>query len=243
MRYAGPMGNRTFVGGAAVFAAWMCLVGCGDDTNSPTSGPSASSSGGAGGAGAGGGAMGGMAAAGGGGGEGGGDTNVFTVLLETTAGEVVLEVHRDWAPVGAEHFHELVDAGFYDNCAFFRVVPGFIAQWGLNGDPAVNAQWTSMNIADDPVVESNLVGMVTYAQTSQPNSRSTQLFINYDDNSFLDGQGFAPFARVISGMAAFEAINAEYGEQPSQSQIGSQGDAYLDANFPNLDKITKATIQ
>jgi peptidyl-prolyl cis-trans isomerase A (cyclophilin A) len=182
-------------------------------------------------------------AATGGGGSGGADDNVFQVLLETTVGDVVLEVHRDWAPNGANHFEELVEAGFYDNCSFFRVLPGFVAQWGLNGDPALNTQWASSTIPDDPVIESNLPGMITFAQTGQPNSRTTQLFVNYEDNSFLDAQNFAPFATVISGMAALEAINAEYGEQPNQNLIRTQGDTYLDANFPNLDRITKATIQ
>ncbi len=172
-----------------------------------------------------------------------GDTSgVYTVELATTAGPVVLEVHPEWAPNGAARFAELIEARFYEGATFFRVVPDFVVQFGISGDPSVNATWRSSTITDDPVVESNTRGMVTFAQTAAPNSRTTQLFVNYGDNSFLDSMGFAPFARVTSGMENVDAINAEYGELPDQSRIQAEGDAYLDAQFPNLDRITAACL-
>ena len=173
-----------------------------------------------------------------------GDTSsVYTVELATTAGPVVLEVHPEWAPNGAARFAELIEARFYEGATFFRVVPGFVVQFGISGDPSVNATWRTNSITDDPVLESNTRGMVTFAQTSSPNSRTTQLFINFGDNSFLDSMGFAPFARVTSGMENVDAINAEYGELPDQSRIQTEGDAYLDAQFPNLDRITSACLR
>lgn len=168
--------------------------------------------------------------------------DVFQVNLDTSKGPVVVEVHRDWAPLGADHFYALVKAGYYDGNRFFRVVPGFVVQFGLNGDPAATAKWKDMNLADDPVKQSNTVGTVTYA-TAGPNTRTTQLFINIGNNERLDGQGFAPFGKVTSGMDAVLKIYSGYGEAPDQSQIEGQGNAYLQGQFPQLDYIKKATVQ
>ncbi len=165
----------------------------------------------------------------------------YLVTLETTRGEVVVEVFPGWAPKGAERFRELVEDGFYDGCRFFRVVPGFVVQFGINGDPAVHAKWGG-KIADDPVTQSNQRGTLTFA-TSGPGSRTTQLFVNLGDNTgSLDGQGFSPFARVVSGMQYSDAITSEYGESPQQGAIEGEGNAYLEQNFPNLDYVKAATI-
>jgi peptidyl-prolyl cis-trans isomerase A (cyclophilin A) len=168
--------------------------------------------------------------------------NVVKVNLDTSKGPVVIEVHRDWAPIGADHFLALVKAGFYDGDRFFRVVPGFVVQFGLNGDPAVTAKWRDAPLQDDPVTQSNTVGTVTYA-TAGPNTRTTQLFINLADNQRLDSMGFAPFGKVISGMDVVQNIYAGYGENPDQAAIEAQGNAYLQSKFPQLDYVRKATIQ
>ncbi len=169
-------------------------------------------------------------------------TPVFKVKLETSEGDVVLEVHPDWAPIGAAHFKELVEAGYYDDCRFFRVVDGFMAQVGMNGDPKVLGKWRDQTLKDEPVKQSNKPGMVTYAKTGAPNSRSVQFFINYGDNSFLDGQGFSPFAKVVEGMDVVNSFTKKYGEQPDQGMIASKGNEYLNAKFPDLTYIKKATI-
>jgi peptidyl-prolyl cis-trans isomerase A (cyclophilin A) len=166
----------------------------------------------------------------------------YKVKFDSTAGPFVVEVHRAWAPNAADHFYALVKSGFYDEARFFRVVPNFMVQFGIAGDPAVQAKWKE-SIKDDPVKESNKRGYVTFAQTSAPNSRSTQIFVNYKDNSFLDSQRFAPFGQVISGMDAVDKINADSGEKPNQGMIQSQGNAYLKAQFPKLDYVKKATIE
>ena len=166
----------------------------------------------------------------------------FSVRLETSVGSVVIQVTREWAPIGADRFYNLVRNGFYDEQRFFRVVPGFVVQWGLSGDPKLNQVWHRAHILDDPVKQSNTRGRITYAKTNQPNTRTTQLFINLGDNSRLDGQNFAPFGEVVEGMEVVDAINAEYGQQPSQGQIHGRGNAYLEENFPNLDYIIKAEI-
>lgn len=168
--------------------------------------------------------------------------DVFQVNLDTSKGPVVIEVHRDWAPLGADHFFALVKAGYYDGNRFFRVVPGFVVQFGISGDPASTAKWKGMNLADDPVKQSNTVGTVTYA-TAGPNTRTTQLFINLWNNQRLDGQGFAPFGKVISGMDAVMKTYSAYGEAPDQSLIEGQGNPYLQSQFPQLDYIKKATVQ
>ena len=178
----------------------------------------------------------------GGGGDSGGVPETFQVLFMTTAGDFTVEVTRSWSPAGVDRFHELVTSGYYDGCTFFRVVPGFVVQFGINGDPTISAMWRSSTIADDPVVESNLRGTVTFAKTGAPDSRTTQLFINYGDNSALDSMGFSPFGHVITGMESVDAINPEFGEMPDQSRIHGEGDAYLDASFPTLDRIVSATV-
>jgi peptidyl-prolyl cis-trans isomerase A (cyclophilin A) len=168
--------------------------------------------------------------------------DIFQVNLDTSKGPVVIEVHRDWAPLGADHFYALVKAGYYDGNRFFRVVPGFVVQFGISGDPATTAKWKDMNLADDPVKQSNTVGMVTYA-TAGPNTRTTQLFINLGNNQRLDGQGFAPFGKVSSGMDAVMKIYSGYGQTPEQSLIEGQGNPYLQSQFPQMDYIKKATVQ
>jgi peptidyl-prolyl cis-trans isomerase A (cyclophilin A) len=164
----------------------------------------------------------------------------YSVKFETTAGDFVVLVHRDWAPLGAQRFHELVKSGFYDECRFFRVVSGFMVQFGINGNPTTQQSW-EQRLRDDPAKESNRRGYITFA-TSGANSRTTQVFINFVDNSFLDSQGFSPFGEVIEGMDNVDKINAEYGESPDQGQINSAGNTYLNSQFPKLDYIKKATI-
>jgi peptidyl-prolyl cis-trans isomerase A (cyclophilin A) len=167
----------------------------------------------------------------------------YKVNLDTTKGLVVIQVHRDWAPIAADRFYNLVKNGFYDECRFFRVVPDFMVQFGMNGDPAVTSAWSGATMKDEPTKQSNKRGYVTFARTGAPNSRGTQLFINYKDNAFLDAQGFAPFGEVSSGMAVAEKINAEYAEKPNQGSITAQGNAYLSKEFPKLDYIKTATIE
>lgn len=167
--------------------------------------------------------------------------NVVVVELETTKGKVVLEVHRDWSPKGAERFLDLVKQGFYNDIAFFRVIDGFMAQTGLSGNPQTSAQWINNNIEDEPVKQSNKRGYVSFAKTALPNTRSTQFFINFVDNVQLDAMGFAPFAKVRD-MSNADKLYKGYAEQPNQSLIQRQGNAYLKSTFPNLDYIIRATI-
>jgi peptidyl-prolyl cis-trans isomerase A (cyclophilin A) len=167
---------------------------------------------------------------------------VFKAQFMTTKGDIVLEVHREWAPIGADRFYNLVKAGFFNNTAFFRVVPGFMVQFGLAANPAVNKAWQTANIKDDPVKQSNKRGMLTFAKTSLPNSRSTQLYINFGDNAGLDPQGFAPVGSVVEGMDVVDKIYAGYGERPEQDKITDEGDAYIVKNFPMIDKIKMAKI-
>jgi len=166
----------------------------------------------------------------------------YKAKFETSAGDFVVEVHRAWAPKGADRFYNLVKHGFFDDCRFFRVVPNFMVQFGINGDPAVQANWVNNRIADDPVKESNKRGYITFA-TAGPNSRTTQVFINFADNTGLDRQGFGPFGTVTTGMEVVDKINAQYGQKPVQAQIQSQGNAYLNKDFPKLDYVKKATIE
>lgn len=165
----------------------------------------------------------------------------FKAEFVTTKGNFVVEIHRDWAPTGADRFYNLVRGGFFTNAAFFRVVPNFMVQFGLNANPAVNSAWRTANLRDDPVKQSNKRGYITFA-TAGPNTRTTQLFINFKDNGFLDSQGFAPFGEVVEGMDVVDKINSQYGETPDQGAITSQGDAYISKNFPNIDKIKSARI-
>lgn len=164
----------------------------------------------------------------------------FKVRFETTAGNFVVLVHRDWAPRGAQRFYELVEAKFYDQCRFFRVVPDFMVQFGINGDPNVQDKWKK-NLVDDPVKQSNKRGYMTFA-TAGEHSRTTQVFINFKNNDFLDSQGFAPFAEVIEGMENVDAIYSGYLERPDQGAIQAEGNNYLERSFPKLDYVMQATV-
>jgi len=166
----------------------------------------------------------------------------FKVCLATSKGDVVVEVTRAWAPRGADRFYNLVKNGFYDQARFFRVMPNFIVQFGLPADPAVGRAWANATFRDDPVTQSNKTGTLVFA-TAGPNTRTTQLFINLKDNTFLDGQGFSPFGQVIEGMDVVQGIYSGYGEAPDQTAITNQGNAYLKARFPNLDYVNTATIE
>ncbi len=171
----------------------------------------------------------------------------YKVKFDTSKGPFVVEVHRDWAPLGADRFYNLVKNGFFNNARFFRVISGFMVQFGLNADPKVSAVWRDAAINDDPVKQSNTPGMITFA-TRGPNTRTTQLFINYGNNARLDSMGFAPFGQVVSGMNVVEALYSGYGEGaprgagPEQGRIQSEGNAYLIKDFPKLDYIKTATI-
>ena len=164
----------------------------------------------------------------------------FRASFDTSVGPFVILVHRAWSPKGADRFYNLVKYGFFDACRFFRVLPNFMVQFGINGDPAVQGPWRDANITDDPPSQSNKRGTISFA-TAGPNSRTTQVFINFKDNAGLDSQGFTPFGEVVSGMEAVDKINSLYRERPDQGQIQQRGNAYL-AQFPNLDYIRKATI-
>ena len=168
---------------------------------------------------------------------------IFHVALQCTNGDVVLECHRDWAPKGVDRFYELVKKDFFTDMRIYRVVSGFVAQFGIPGDPAVAAKWQDNVIADDPVIQSNAKGTITFA-TSGPNSRTTQLFINYGDNRNLDSMGFAPFGRIVAGIDVADGFYSGYGESITrlQGSIQMQGNAFLDAQFPKLDSIKKAVF-
>ncbi len=171
----------------------------------------------------------------------------YKAKFDTPKGSFVIQVTRAWAPTGADRFYNLVKNGFYDEGRFFRVIPGFMVQFGLNADPALNAKWRAARIQDDRVSQSNTRGMVTFA-TSGPNARTTQVFISFDDNNRLDGMGFAPFGKVVSGMDVVDKLYSGYGEGapngqgPNQNRIQTEGNAYLTQSFPRLDHVTKASI-
>jgi peptidyl-prolyl cis-trans isomerase A (cyclophilin A) len=171
----------------------------------------------------------------------------YKVNFNTSKGDFVVQVHRDWAPNGADRFYNLVKNGFYDDVRFFRVIPNFMAQFGIHGNPSVMAAWRPAQLKDDPVKHSNVRGTITFA-TAGPNTRTTQLFINFRDNSSLDKQGFAPFGEVVKGMDVVDKIYSGYGEGaprgrgPEQGRIQSEGNAYLTKDFPRLDYIKSATI-
>ena len=173
--------------------------------------------------------------------------DTFKAQFDTTKGKITIEVTRSLAPNGADRFYNLVRSGYFKDIAFFRVIPGFMCQFGIHGDPQVAAKWRQATIPDDPVVGSNTRGSITFA-TAGPNTRTTQLFINFGDNSRLDQSGFAPFGKVVEGMDVVDKINGEYGEGapagrgPSQGRIQMEGNAYLKKDFPNLDYIKSATI-
>jgi len=175
---------------------------------------------------------------------------IYKAKFDTSKGVVVIEVHRDWAPNGADRFYNLVKSGYYNDVRFFRVVRDFMVQFGINGDPKISAPWrTAAPMKDDPVTQSNKRGYVTYA-TSGPDGRGTQVFINFKDNSGLDPRGFAPIGQVVSGMNVVDALYNGYGDSPSaggagpdQGRVQMEGNAYLAKDFPKLDYIKKATIE
>jgi peptidyl-prolyl cis-trans isomerase A (cyclophilin A) len=172
----------------------------------------------------------------------------YDVKFVTTKGDFTIHVTRAWAPLGGDRFYNLVKHGFYTDAHFFRVLAGFVVQFGLSADPQVSRVWRSANIKDDPVTQSNKPGTVTFA-TAGPHTRTTQVFINLGNNGQLDSMGFAPFGQVTEGMDVVKKLHGGYGEGapqgrgPDQGTISSQGKAYLDKNFPNLDSIKSATIQ
>ena len=172
----------------------------------------------------------------------------FKATFETTKGNFTIEVTRSLAPHGADRFYNLVRSGYFKDIAFFRVIPGFMCQFGIHGDPKVSAAWRSARIPDDPVKASNVRGAITFA-TAGPNTRTTQLFINFGDNANLDSMGFSPFGKVTDGMDVVDKINGEYGEGapqgrgPNQGRVQMEGNAYLKKDFPNLDYIKSAHIQ
>ena len=166
----------------------------------------------------------------------------FDAKFETTAGDFVIHVEREWAPIGADRFYHLIMTGVYDDCKFFRVVPGFMVQFGISGDPKIAAKWRDAKMKDDPVMKSNKRGFVTFAKLGLPNSRSAQIFISYKDNSSLDSQGFAPFGKVVEGMDVVDNIYSEYGEKPDQFELMTRGNEYLNEKFPKLDGVRKVTI-
>lgn len=172
----------------------------------------------------------------------------FQVRFETSQGVFAVDVHREWAPIGADRFYNLVRNGFFDDARFHRVVEGFIVQFGLPGDPAVAVTWLDETMPDDPARESNTLGRIAYAFT-EPNTRATQVFISMADNSRLDTQGFAPFGEVVEGMDVVTRIYSGYGEDSGggvrrgdQSRIVAEGNAYLDREFPRLDRVLTARV-
>jgi len=173
--------------------------------------------------------------------------DAFKVKFDTTKGSFTVEITRSLAPHGADRFYNLVRAGFFTDIAFFRVIPGFMCQFGISGDPKISAAWRGADIPDDPVKGSNTRGALTFA-TAGPNTRTTQLFINFGDNSRLDGMGFAPIGKVTSGMDVVDKLYGEYGEGapagrgPNQGLVQQEGNAYLKKDFPKLDYIKSATI-
>lgn len=172
---------------------------------------------------------------------------VYRVKFETTKGDFVITVTRAWAPRGADRFYQLVQSRFYDGARFFRVLPGFVAQVGINGNPRITAKWQKLEIHDDPVVESNTPGMVSFA-TAGPNTRTTQVFISYGNNTRLDKMGFSPFGKVTEGRNLVEQFHSGYGEGPprgagpDQKRIEQEGNAYLIRAFPKLDYIKRARV-
>ena len=174
--------------------------------------------------------------------------NVFRVRFETSKGPFVVESHRDWAPRGVDRFYQLVQSQYFDNVRFFRVVSSFMAQFGMHGDPKVNAAWEKMPLQDDSVRESNRRGYLTFAMRSDPNTRTNQLFINIVNNRNLDEMGFAPIGRVVEGLAVIDSLYADYGDAypngngPDQTRIRAEGNAYLERDYPKLDFIRTARL-
>ena len=168
---------------------------------------------------------------------------MFRARFTTTKGPFVVTVHRKWAPRGADRFYNLVRAGFYDRQRLFRVVPGFVVQWGISGAPKIARAWQHATIRDDPVRQTNARGTIDFADAG-PNTRTTQVFVNLAANKQLDGAGFAPFGRITSGFATLRRLYHGYGERPSndQAQITQQGEPFLHKHFPKLDRILKARV-
>lgn len=175
--------------------------------------------------------------------------DAFKVKFETSVGAFVIEVTRAWAPLGADRFYNLVKAGFFDEVRFFRAIPNFMVQFGIHGDPTVSAAWRSARIGVDPVKQSNKRGFITYAMGASPDTRTTQVFINFRDNSNLDSMGFAPFGQVVEGMDVVDKIYTGYGEGaprgkgPEQGRVQMEGNAFLTKEFPKMDYVKKATLQ
>jgi peptidyl-prolyl cis-trans isomerase A (cyclophilin A) len=173
---------------------------------------------------------------------------VYKAKFDTSKGTFVIEVHRDWSPNGADRFYNLVKNGYYNDVRFFRVIDGFMVQFGISGNPDLSAVWREARIPDDKVKESNQRGYVSFA-TAGPGTRTTQVFINFGDNAGLDGQGFSPFGQVVSGMDVVDALYKGYGEGaprgrgPDQGRMQTEGNAYLMTDFPKLDYVKKATIE
>lgn len=171
----------------------------------------------------------------------------FDVKFETTKGDFVVKVTRAWAPLGADRFYNLVKLGYFQDIAFFRAIDGFMVQFGLHGIPKVTSAWQTAPIKDDPVTQHNERGTITFA-TSGPNTRTTQLFINFGNNVALDSRGFAPFGKVVEGMEVVDSLYKGYGEcapsgtGPEQGKIQREGNAYLKRRFPELDYIERATL-
>jgi peptidyl-prolyl cis-trans isomerase A (cyclophilin A) len=171
----------------------------------------------------------------------------YQVRLETSAGAVVIQVHRAWAPLGADRFYNLAKGGFYDDTRVYRIVPGFMAQFGVSGNPYVNQVWKSEYLVDDPVTETNARGRVAFAKGGL-HTRTTEVFVSFKDNAALDDEGFAPFGEVIEGMDVVDAFYADYGDGPPrgdgpyQAMAAARGNEYLDADFPELTRILRATV-
>ena len=173
--------------------------------------------------------------------------DVFKVRFETTKGDILVEVHRSWAPIGVDRFYNLVKIGYYDNVAFFRVIKNFVAQFGISGEPETNQAWSESHLQDEEVRESNLRGFVSFAKSRNPNSRTTQIFINLADrNRFLDKIGFPPIGRVVDGLAVVDALHSGYGGPedggPRQETLRRQGNRYLRELYPNMDYVVKAGL-
>jgi len=170
--------------------------------------------------------------------------DLFQARFETSQGTFVIAVEREWAPLAADRFYNLVKNGFYNDARFFRVLDGFMAQFGLHADPTIQSAWRSANLKDEPVKKSNTRGFVSFTRESSPNSRYTMIFVNYKDNSYLDADGFAPFGQVVSGMEVLDRLYSGYGRQnlPDQRRILTEGNAYLLAEYPKLDFVKTATI-
>lgn len=168
--------------------------------------------------------------------------DTYQARFETNKGVFVIEVDRKLSPNGSDRFYNLVRHGYYDGNKFFRVLPGFIVQWGIHADPKVNAVWSETKIPDDEVKVTNSRGTITFAKPGSPDSRSTHLFVNYKDNGHLDSMGFSPFGTVVEGMPVLDNVNAQYGQEPNQGMIAQGGNAYLNEFYPGLDTILSARI-